>query len=66
MFVLGEDADMKRLNNNGLTLSTMIGFICCFVLFLLVAMLIAYNFGIKKGSPNPLYEEVPTDEELAK
>lgn len=57
---------MRKLNSNGLTLSTMVGFICCFVLFLLVAMLIAYNFGIQKGSPKPLYDEVPTDEELAR
>lgn len=57
---------MPRLNNKGLTLSTMIGFLCCFIMFLLVAMLIAYNLGIKKDSPNPIYEEVPTDEELEK
>ncbi len=53
------------LNNKGWSMGTMISLVCGLLFFLLVAMLIAYNFGIEKGSPNSIYEEIPDDKDIA-
>lgn len=53
---------MKRLDNRGFSLGVMITFICIFVFFLIVVTLYAYNFGINRGSPDPLYEEIEEED----
>jgi len=46
---------MKKLNNNGWGLSTMITFIVVFLLFILVVVILSYNMGIEKDSKNNIY-----------
>lgn len=55
---------MKKLDNGGWSMSVMITFICVFVFFLIIIALIAYNFGIGKNSPDPIYPDVEDREEL--
>lgn len=43
---------MQKLNNRGWGLGTMMAFIVFFVFVLLIIAIIAYNFGLDKGSPN--------------
>ena len=47
---------MKKLNNKGFSLGTMITFVCIFVFFLIVVALISFNLGVGKDSPEPLYD----------
>ena len=44
MIFLGDDR-MKKMNHNGWGLSTMIGFIVGFVLFLIIITILAYRIG---------------------
>ncbi len=53
---------MRKLNNRGWGLSTMITFLVILLLFILVIAFVSYRFGITKKSPNPLYE-IETSEE---
>lgn len=41
---------MKKLNNHGWGLGTMLGFICFFVVIMLLIAIIAYNMGMSEQS----------------
>ena len=44
LFIIGES--MKRLNNGGWGLSTMIGFMIGLVIFLIIIAILSYNLGL--------------------
>lgn len=51
---------MKKLNNNGWGLGTMIFFIVVFLLFILIVAILSHNMGIEKDSTNVIYENNTT------
>ena len=48
---------MGKLNNRGFGMSTMLIFIALFIIVLIAIMVLAYNNGIEKDSPNPTLEK---------
>lgn len=48
---------LLKLNNKGWGLSNMIIFIVILLLFMIIFLIVAYNYGIEKDSPNSLYEQ---------
>ena len=46
---------MRKLNEQGWGVGTMIVFLCVFFLFLIIVGIVAFNFGIEKNSPQPRY-----------
>lgn len=48
---------MKKINNKGWGLSTMLIFMGIFVLFIIIVAIISYNYGIDKNSPDPIYSD---------
>ncbi len=49
---------MLKLNNHGWGLSNMIIFIVVLFIFLIIWLIISYNYGIEENSPNDIYEEI--------
>lgn len=49
---------MRKLNNNGWGLSTLLIFMGIFILCIIVIALVSYNYGIEKNSPDPIYNDV--------
>ena len=47
---------MGKLNNRGFGMSTMLIFIGIFIIVLIAVMVLAYNNGIEKDSPNKAVE----------
>ena len=47
---------MKKLNNHGWSIGTMITLICVLFFFILLVGVIAYNFGLEKSSPYSRYD----------
>lgn len=48
---------MVKLNNQGWGLSNMIAFIIVLLLFMIIFLIVTYNYGIEKDSPSSLYEQ---------
>ena len=48
---------MGKLNNRGFGMSTMLIFIALFIIVLIAIMVLAYNNGIEKDSPNQTLEK---------
>ena len=48
---------MQKLNNRGWSMPLMIGLICGLLIFLIIAMVVAYQLGIEKDSPIPIYNQ---------
>lgn len=46
---------MKKLDNKGWGLNTMIIFLVVMLLFILVIAILSYKMGIEKDSKNPIY-----------
>ena len=46
---------MKKLNNNGWGLNTMIIFLVVLLVFILIIAILSYKIGIEKGSRNSIY-----------
>ena len=49
--------EVGKLNNRGFGMSTMLVFIVLFIIVLIAIMVLAYNNGIEKDSPNPALEK---------
>lgn len=47
---------MVKLNNRGFGMSTMLIFIGIFIIVLIAVMVLAYNNGVEKDSPNKAVE----------
>lgn len=48
---------MVKLNNRGFSMANMIVFIILFIIVLIAIMILAYDNGIEKDSPNPALEK---------
>lgn len=48
---------LLKLDNKGWGLSNMIAFVIVLLLFMIIFLIVAYNYGIEKDSPNSLYEQ---------
>lgn len=52
---------MKRLDNKGWSIPTMIGLVCALILFILIAAILAWRAGVSKSSPSNIYDEALPD-----
>ncbi|MBQ3436113.1 MAG: hypothetical protein IJH18_04745 [Bacilli bacterium] len=52
---------MKKLNNEGWSIPTMIALVCVLILFILVVSILSWRAGVSKSSPSNIYDEALPD-----